>query len=320
MSSRSAFSPPNGFSSTPVKLPCTRVNDFHKQTPLDFDIGVLSDDEDTFSLLSPIYHDSFDSGENCSQSSRPSSPQGRQPNIGLERCELPKKKSDQILGSTVPVMTTPRLSAWEQWLLNKAKEDQIKSEKKAEEERILQEKKNQEEKEHEQKAVIISQRIQEWLKMKREQEKQEQLKQSREQETLNAQMEKQRKIEMKAQDAFKEWLQKKNSEKAEKQKKLKEEAVLKKEQEKERRRMAEEKFKEWLHQANTKNIVNGKPLCASPHGKTYPSPSFYNPIPWKPIHIPPSETAKKASDKNAQSRPKGRRPVSRLQYAAQQKR
>lgn len=159
--------------------------------------------------------------------------------------------------------------------------------------------------------------------MKREQERQEQLKQIKEQEALNAQMEKQKEIELKAQNKFKEWLQKKNQEKAEKQKKQKEEAALKEEQEKERRRMAEEKFKEWLHQANAKNIAIAKQTCPSPHGKAYPSPSFYNPIPWKPIHIPHSETAKKASDRKAQSRPKGQRSlhtVSRLQYAAQPRR
>lgn len=45
---------PNCFSSTPLK-------DFHPSK--DFGDGILSDEEDTFSLLSPIYHDSFDSDE-----------------------------------------------------------------------------------------------------------------------------------------------------------------------------------------------------------------------------------------------------------------
>lgn len=48
-----------GFSSTPLKV--TQGKDLH--TSRDLDDGVLSDDEDTFSLLSPIYHDSFDSSE-----------------------------------------------------------------------------------------------------------------------------------------------------------------------------------------------------------------------------------------------------------------
>lgn len=48
-----------GFSSTPVKT--SQRQDF--QVSKGLDDGVLSDDEDTFSLLSPIYHDSFDSDE-----------------------------------------------------------------------------------------------------------------------------------------------------------------------------------------------------------------------------------------------------------------
>lgn len=53
-----------GFSSTPVKT--SQGKDF--QTSKGLDDGVLSDDEDTFSLLSPIYHDSFDSDEDLEPS------------------------------------------------------------------------------------------------------------------------------------------------------------------------------------------------------------------------------------------------------------
>ncbi|XP_072291009.1 uncharacterized protein ccdc34 [Eucyclogobius newberryi] len=304
-----SYSASNGFSSTPLKKSRSREKGFIKPVPLDLDVGVLSDDEDTFSLLSPIYHDSFDSGENTSQSSGQSSPQGKMDISMLsERCELPKTPSDQMLSSELPVKTPPTLSAWELWLLNKAKEDQIKLEKKAEEERLLHEKKRQQEKEHKQKVAVINQRIQEWLKMKREQEKQEQdLKQSKEREALMMQMEKQREIELKAQEKYKEWLQKKNQEKAEKLKKQKEEVALKEKQEKEQRRRAEEKFKEWLNQANTKNTDNPKLTCS--HGKLYPSPSFYNPIPWKPIHAPP-ETLNKTTDGKAQRKPNGQRSAS----------
>lgn len=47
------------FSSTPVK---TAQGKYFHPTMQSAD-GVLADDEDTFSLLSPIYHDSFDSDE-----------------------------------------------------------------------------------------------------------------------------------------------------------------------------------------------------------------------------------------------------------------
>lgn len=53
-----------GFSSTPVKT--SQGQDYYTSNGLDD--GVLSDDEDTFSLLSPIYHDSFDSDEDLEPS------------------------------------------------------------------------------------------------------------------------------------------------------------------------------------------------------------------------------------------------------------
>lgn len=63
--------PSNGFSSTPVK--CNYGS--HSPTSDDMDHGVLSDDEDTFSLLSPVYHDSFDSDEeDPGETPRPSLP------------------------------------------------------------------------------------------------------------------------------------------------------------------------------------------------------------------------------------------------------
>lgn len=55
---------PDCFSSTPVKT--IQGTDLH--TARGLDDGVLSDDEDTFSLLSPIYHDSFDSDEDLEPS------------------------------------------------------------------------------------------------------------------------------------------------------------------------------------------------------------------------------------------------------------
>lgn len=100
---------------------------------------------------------------------------------------------------------SPSLSAWEMWLLNKTKEDRLKIEKKAEEascfftfkflpfnivnvitvthlyrlcwmcfmtqERLLKEKHEQQERERKQKRIIVDEKIQVWLKVKREQVK-----------------------------------------------------------------------------------------------------------------------------------------------------
>ncbi|XP_055365733.1 coiled-coil domain-containing protein 34 isoform X2 [Betta splendens] len=280
-----------GFSSTPIKI--TQGKDFH--TTSQSADGVLSDDEDTFSLLSPIYHDSFDSGEEDLDRSPVQQPSPRHRTHSRlsnspVRCELPKTPSDQMLSPDVhPASTT--LNAWEMWLVNKAKKERLRLEKKAEEERLLKQKKEQQDREEVQKKIVMEERIQEWLKMKRQQEKQEQLiKQSKEEEAIQKQQEKQKETERKAEQKYRDWLQKKNREKMEREKK--EKVALKEEQEKERRRRAEERFKEWLAKANEKSSASPKSPCypTSPYDKSYPSPSFYNPIPWKPIPVPPPET------------------------------
>ncbi|XP_070764164.1 coiled-coil domain-containing protein 34 [Enoplosus armatus] len=297
-----------GFSSTPVKT--SQGKDFHTSKGLDD--GVLTDDEDTFSLLSPIYHDSFDSDEDLEpspgQHTSPKQSDDSRLSVSPVRCELPRTTSEQMLNAAVEPVSSPTLSAWEMWLVNKAKEDRLKLEMKAEEERLLKEKKEQQEREREQKNIVMEEKIQEWLKMKREQEKHEHLlKQHKEEEEIQRQQKKQREIEHKAQQKYKDWLQKKNQEKIEIEKKEKEEAALKEEQEKERRKRAEENFKEWLAKSNEKSRASPKSPCypASPYDTSYPSPSFYNPIPWKPIHVPPPETShNKTSGKKPQKQRK----------------
>ncbi|XP_038561491.1 coiled-coil domain-containing protein 34 [Micropterus salmoides] len=310
-----------GFSSTPVKT--SQGKEFH--TSKDLDDGLLSDDEDTFSLLSPIYHDSFDSDEDleASPAQQTSPQQNSRLRVSPVRCELPRTPSEQMLNAAMEPAGSPTLSAWEMWLVNKAKEDRLKLEKKAEEERLLKEKKEQQEKEREQKRIVMEEKIQDWLKMKREQRKHEQLqKQSKEEEEIQRKQEKQREIEQKAQQKYKDWLQKKNQEKIEMEKKEKEEAALKEEQEKERRKRAEEKFKEWLAKANDKSRATPKSPCypTSPYDKYYPSPSFYNPVPWKPIHVPPAETSlNKTSGKKPQKQRKCQQSSStalRLRHSA----
>ncbi|XP_034541244.1 coiled-coil domain-containing protein 34 [Notolabrus celidotus] len=286
------------FSSTPVKT--NQAKDYHTSKGLDD--GVLSDDEDTFSLLSPIYHDSFDSDEDLEHSpAQENSPRQSENSISPIRCELPRTPSEQMLKSAVETACSPTLSAWEVWLVNKAKKERLKSEKKADEEKLLKEKQEQERREQKQKKMVVEERIHEWLKMKREQEKNEHcLNQRKEEEEIQRQQDKQREIEQKAQQKYNEWLQKKNHKKKEMEKNAKEEAALKEEQERERRRRAEEKFQEWLIKANRKDTASPKSPCytTGPYDKFLPSPGFYNPIPWKPIHVPTPETSlTKSSDK-----------------------
>ncbi|XP_070829073.1 coiled-coil domain-containing protein 34-like [Chaetodon trifascialis] len=303
-----------GFSSTPVKT--SQGQDFHASKGLDD--GVLSDDDDTFSLLSPIYHDSFDSDEDLepspAQQTSPRQSDSSRLSVSPVRCELPRAPSEQMLNTAVEPAGTAALSAWELWLVKKAREDRLKLEKKAEEERLLKEEKECQEREQQRKKMVMEEKIQDWLKMKREQEKHEQLvKQSKEEEEIQRELEKQRETEQKAQQKYRNWLQKKNRERIEMEKKEKEEAALKEEQEKERRKRAEEKFKEWLVKAKEKSRASPKSprYPTSPYDKSYPSPSFYNPIPWKPIHVSPPETSlTKTSGKKSQKQQKCRQSPS----------
>ncbi|XP_010963051.2 coiled-coil domain-containing protein 34 isoform X2 [Camelus bactrianus] len=126
-------------------------------------------------------------------------------------------------------------------------------------------------------------------------------------EELNQQLEKKKEVEERekrkiiAEEKHKEWVQRKNEQEKEKQR----QAELQ-----EKKEIAERKFKEWLENAKNKprpaaksyGYANGK-LTGFYSGNSYPEPAFYNPIPWKPIPMPPPKEAKALSGK------KTKRPV-----------
>ncbi|XP_029062654.1 coiled-coil domain-containing protein 34 isoform X1 [Monodon monoceros] len=126
-------------------------------------------------------------------------------------------------------------------------------------------------------------------------------------EELNEQLEKKKEVEKRekrkiiAEEKHKEWVQKKNEQEKEKQR----QAELQ-----EKKEIAEKKFKEWLENAKHKprpaaksyGYANGK-LTGFYSGNSYPEPAFYNPIPWKPVPVPPPKGAKDLSGK------KTKRPV-----------
>lgn len=283
-----------GFSSTPLKY-SSRAKDIHRAMAVD---EYLSSDEDTFSLLSPIYHDSFDSDEELQpDTSLRQTEESPRRTLSPVRCELPKSRAEEQATADERPAVSPALSAWEIWLVNKTKDDRMKMEMKAEEESLLKERQEQEKREQEQKKKVVEERIKAWLTMKADQKRQEtRLQQSREEEEIQRQQVKQMHTEQRAQHKYKEWLHKKNQEKQHKEKKEREEAAKKEDQERERRKKAEEKFREWLENTDEKCKTGPKSPCypRSPYDKGYSSPSFCNPIPWKPIHVPlPEGTPKK---------------------------
>ncbi|XP_066107253.1 coiled-coil domain-containing protein 34 isoform X1 [Saccopteryx bilineata] len=117
-------------------------------------------------------------------------------------------------------------------------------------------------------------------------------------------------LQEKAKEKYQEWLKKKNAEECEKKKKEKEKEKQRQAELQEKKEIAEKKFKEWLENAKSKprpaaesyGYANGR-LTGFYSGNSYPEPAFCNPIPWKPIHMPPSKEAKDLSEK------KPKRPV-----------
>uniref|UniRef100_A0A2D4MML1 Coiled-coil domain-containing protein n=6 Tax=Micrurus TaxID=8634 RepID=A0A2D4MML1_9SAUR len=115
----------------------------------------------------------------------------------------------------------------------------------------------------------------------------------------------------KAKEMYKEWLKKKNTEDLQKKKDEKEKEKLREAELQEKKEKSERMFKEWLQNSKNKPrpasagyaYVNGK-LATYPDGNAYPAPAFYNPIPWKPIPVPPPKEEKYVSVK------KNKRPLS----------
>ncbi|KAI4905637.1 hypothetical protein NFI96_011328, partial [Prochilodus magdalenae] len=245
--------------------------------------SVESADDSTYSLLSPIYHDSFDF---------PDEDNDEEPNqladypsltvhedvlsVSPSRNETLESLRDTSAGKL-------NLSAWEQWVVSKAKEERIKIQKKALEQQALKEQKAQEKTKQQRKKAVSECKIQEWLQMKKEQEKQEMLcRETQKTKKMLYEEQKRLEIERKAQEKYKEWIQQKKQEDVE-------QAATREKEERERREKAEEKFKEWLRNMKDKDR-HKRQSSACPAGGydnlNYPTPTFVNPIPWKPIHIP----------------------------------
>ncbi|XP_077452326.1 coiled-coil domain-containing protein 34 isoform X2 [Stigmatopora argus] len=263
------------FSSTPLKPNETKdvqIPDFVGEED-----SVLEDDDDTYSLVSPIYHDSYKSDEDDDFTEEP---------LGVEGEQTPSEQ-----------LETETLSPWQKWLVNKCKEEQA---------HFLKEKEAKEEMERQKKKILEKKKIRDWQQLKREQERQDQLLKSTQEETeTRLRAEKQKETEKRAQQKYKDWLQKKKQERLEKEKKQKELATLKEEQEQERRRKADQNFKEWLAKNEQKLKASPKTPPSVPF-LLHPPPGFYNPIPWKPIHTPPPEWSPDDNPRQGSQKGRGR--------------
>ncbi|XP_041268828.1 coiled-coil domain-containing protein 34 isoform X2 [Onychostruthus taczanowskii] len=210
------------------------------------------------------------------------------------------------------------LSPWEEWFIGKEKELRARLQARAAEEMSKQLEEMKQNQEWERRKRIAEEKHKEWVLKKREEERRERKRKlSKEMaEKATRELEKMQ-LKEKADVKYKEWLEKKRAEEAEKKKKEKEKEKEREAEQQEKRIRSEKIFKEWLQNARNKPqpALNG---YGFPHGRStgsadrnlYPAPAYCNPIPWKPVHVPPPKEDRVLTMKKSQ------RPVSCQPHAA----
>ncbi|KFQ94189.1 Coiled-coil domain-containing protein 34, partial [Nipponia nippon] len=165
---------------------------------------------------------------------------------------------------------------------------------------------------------IAEEKHKEWVQKKREEERRErERKLSKEMaEKATKELEKMQ-LQEKAEVKYKEWLKKKRAEEAEKKKREKEKEKEREAELQEKKARSEKIFKEWLHNARNKPrpVLNGYGFqhgksAGYADGNSYPAPAYCNPIPWKPVHVPPPK------EDNVLTMKKSKRPVSCQSHAS----
>ncbi|XP_045749952.1 coiled-coil domain-containing protein 34 isoform X1 [Mirounga angustirostris] len=275
----------------------------------------------TMSLLSPLGHQSFpfdyDDGDGEGEEDVDEGAHDSQAKVAslrgveLQGCASVAESEDNQEEQKQVHLPESRLTPWEVWFVGKEKVERDRLQQKALEELNQQLEKRKEMEEREKRKVIAEEKHKEWVQKKNEQKRKErEQKINKEMEEKAAKELEKEHLQEKAKEKYQEWLKKKNAEECEKKKKEKEKEKQRQAELQEKKEIAEKRFKEWLENAKHKprpaaksyGYANGK-LTDFYSGNSYPEPAFYNPIPWKPIHMPPSKEAKDLSGK------KTKRPV-----------
>ncbi|XP_048462757.1 coiled-coil domain-containing protein 34 [Rhincodon typus] len=290
--------------------------------------------DSTTSLLSPIYHDSYESEEGDIEA--PMTPASRTSNRGL----ISTANKQKSIVSKRPMMFTavrPKssrfkvslsnekfseeeeqhykkadLTAWEKWLIKKAKEERVKTQNKSQQEIILKQAKLKEEEERERKRILAEDEHKRWVQRKNEKEKMEkEIKLRKEQEEKIAKEQERGLAARKASEKFEEWLKKKKLQKMETKRIEKNEEEKRIAETQERKEKAEKVYQEWLEKVKNRprtvpssfGYANGK-LTGYYDGCSYPAPTYCNPIPWKPIPVPHTEDTMKKRTCKMKEKPK----------------
>ncbi|XP_078540779.1 coiled-coil domain-containing protein 34 isoform X1 [Lissotriton helveticus] len=255
-------------------------------------LSVSSCGDSTRSLLSPLYHSSFedeDDGKLDSSRSGSDYKENVDNRVGPQNSKGSLKEKDHV------IIPKHNLTPWEEWLVSKGRRERVQLQTK-----VLEElKQNQElekiRRQQELHKLAADEQHKEWVRKKNEQEKKEkELKMRKEQKEKEAMERRKAGMEEKAKEKFNEWLKKKQGEEKEKKRKEKEEEEKRLAELNQKKEKSKLTFEEWLENAKSKprpvlnsyGYANGK-LTGYYDGSASPAPGFCNPIPWKPINIPP---------------------------------
>uniref|UniRef100_UPI00398E836A coiled-coil domain-containing protein 34-like n=1 Tax=Pristiophorus japonicus TaxID=55135 RepID=UPI00398E836A len=320
--------------STPGRQKESRQNSWLKRETLHKSCHLEFSRDSTASLLSPIYHDSYESEEgeivapntsaNRASNREVTSTTDRQKDAVSERSTIftpLKPKTSRLKASLRKAKLSEEeeqrfkdvdLTAWEEWLIKKAKEERIETENKSQQEMLLKQAKLKEKEERERKKVFAEEEHKRWVQRKNEKGKLEkEIKLHKEQEEQRAREQERRQATERANEKFKEWLKIKKMQKMETKKIEKDEEEKKTAETQERKEKADKVFQEWLEKVKTRprtvpssfGYANGK-LTGYYDGSSYPAPSYCNPIPWKPIPVPRSEDNTKKISCKQKEKPK----------------
>ncbi|XP_062433055.1 coiled-coil domain-containing protein 34 [Rhea pennata] len=218
-----------------------------------------------------------------------------------------KAEDPEVIGGRNHSPLKDNLSPWEEWFICKEKELRARIQARALEEINLQLEKMKEKQESERRRRIAEEKHKEWVQKKREEERRErEQKLSKEMaEKATRELEKMQ-LQEKSKVKYKEWLKKKRAEESEKKKKEKEKEKEREAELQEKKERSEKIFKEWLHNARNKTrpVLNGYGYLPGKStgyhdGISYPAPAYCNPIPWKPIPVPPPKEDRIVTMKNS---------------------
>ncbi|BFZ01570.1 hypothetical protein BsWGS_04609 [Bradybaena similaris] len=299
------------YSNRPRPVTATVTKPRHSQQPKQDDSKKLrrkslESHGSTASLTSLLDHDSYNSASEVEgdESSKVFDSTFSYTEPETRKRHYRKEKSDS--GNMSPRLrrahsSGSNLSAWELWIIDKAKSEHKRTQ--IERLRKKQEQANKEKREQEKRARLMKAESlrKSWLQKKNEevciQKKMEKLRleeENRKKEEIKALAKK------KAAEKFENWQKLKSEEEKARRKRIKEESNEKKQLEIQRKLAAEEKFKQWLKMTqnrpktapNSFGYLSGEMKAYYDHSAC-PEPSFYNPIPWQPISVPTKQSEEK---------------------------